>query len=703
MRFARFFMLLAAAGAVYAQTGATWDTSGNSMLKGTYYFRQVYYIPSTTYEGYLGEAVTIYGTMSFDGNGNYTIAASNGVQLIDYSFDAEQVENYANCTATYPCYTTTGTYAISGSGYGVISSPYATGDSVYGLVSSNGVFVGSSTDNSFGYNDMMLAAPLASPAPTNSSFTGTWAAAAFDLSSGSPTTALSLQFTLTPDGNGNLNAGTISGYSGESAALYQQVSSGVKYSFSSGAAVATFPANAELISGQKYLYFSKDGNFMFGGGPITSTTSPFDFIVAVKVTGSPTLSGLYYQAGLDSEFYDNEVNLDSYFGSFDMLAGAAPQTYLGHQRYNDYGGSSVYDYTYSNTISLTGNVYTGADARFIVGAGGAELITTGIYPYLGLSVALQAPCPVGTSPTSVQGQCTTTASGPYLNPTGVVNSASYAPFTAGIAPGELLTMFGSNLADTTQAVVGGSTVSSSLGGVQVSIGGLPAPVFSVAPGQVSAIVPYGVTVGSVVDIQLTNDMGTSNVVTNYVATTAPGVFTQCACGIGYGFIDHLGIGNSVAAVGSPVTDSNPAVEGETLAVGLTGLGAVSPSIADGALGPSGTLSQTTNTIAVDITGTTATTSFSGLLPGLGGEYQLNMTVPTGVTAGPNYLDISGPDSYMSYLLIPVQATAGSTAASATEPAIAVRPRLHRPVKGMPSLRNPQVKKPFSQARITDSR
>jgi uncharacterized protein (TIGR03437 family) len=535
---------------------------------------------------------------------------------------------------------------------------------------------------------MMVAAPLANPAPTGSSFTGTWAAVAFDLSSGSPETALGLQFTLTPDGNGNLNAGTITGYSGESSALYQQLSSGVKYLFSNGAAVATFPANGELVSGQKYLYFSKDGNFMFGGGPITSAT-PFDMIVAVKTTTTPTLSGLYYQAGLDSEFYNNQVDLDSYFGSFNMIPGAAPQTYLGHQRDNDYGGSSVYDYTYSNTISLSGNVYTGAGARFIVGAGGAELITTGIYPYLGLSVALKAPTPAGT--------------GVYLNPTGVVNSASDAPFTAGIAPGELLTLYGSNLAPSTQ-VAGIPFPTTGLGGVQVTIGGFPAAIYYVSATQISAIVPYEVTVGSIVDIQVNNNGNLSNVVTNYVANTAPGVFTQNQNGTGYGEIEHLGIGNSVAVVGSVVTDADPAIEGETLAAYLTGLGAVSPAIADGAPGASSApLNQTTNTIAVDFSGTTGTNTFSGLAPGYSGLYQLNVTVPTGLTAGPNYLDISGPDSYMSYLLIPVQATASSTTTSSdTKAAIAMPPRFRRPVNGKPSLRNQQTKKPFSQARITDN-
>src|ERR1035441_7328250 len=146
---------------------------------------------------------------------------------------------------------------------------------------------------------------------------------------------------------------------------------------------------------------------------------------------------------------------------------------------------------------------------------------------------------------------------------------------------------------------------------------------------------YGVTVGSVVQIQVTNDMGSSNVVTNYVSATAPGVFTQNQQGTGYGEIEHLGIGNSAAPVGSVVTDANPAMPGEALAVYLTGLGAVSPAITDGAVGPSGTLSYATSTIGVQFSGITGTNDFAGLAPNYSGLYQLNVTVPPGLTAGPN--------------------------------------------------------------------
>jgi uncharacterized protein (TIGR03437 family) len=614
------------------------------MLKGQYYFREVYYGVSDKY-GDLNSEGNLYGTVTFDGNGNYSMSG--------HYYDAGIINDSGTFSAS-------GTYSISASGYGYIAGPCfqtppyevtcpATPNPIYGLVSAQGVFVGGYS----GFNNIWVAAPLASPAPTVSSFTGSWTCAAFDLSSGIPNYALSFLFTLNPDGNGNLNAGEITGYEGSGTTPITQNVSGLTYTFSNGMATATFPAGptlpvgSALIAGQKYFYFSPDGNFLFGGSPTSS-----DMIVGVKTSaGTPALAGLYFQAGFD------EVggNLDSWFGSFNVIAGAAPQTVLGHRR-TAYGISgAVTENTYTESISLTGNSFSNRTANYIVGDGGAVVITSGIGPDLGLSVALQAPTPTGT--------------GVFLNPTGIVNAASNAPFTARIAPGELLTLYGSNLASST-LTAGIPFPTTGLGGVHVTIGGLPAAIYYVSPSQISAIVPYGVTVGSVAEIQVTSDMGSSNVVTNYVSATAPGVFTQNQQGTGYGEIEHLGIGNSVAPVGSVVSDANPAMPGETLAVYLTGLGAVSPAISDGAPGPSGPLSYATNTIGVSFSGTSGTNAYAGLAPTYSGLYQLNVTVPTGLPAGPNFLTISGPDSSMSYLLIPIAASTGT--ASAATPADIVR-------------------------------
>ena len=610
-----------------AAQAQTWDTSGNGMLSGTYYFRQVIYVLQDQY-GDLGEAVSLYGNIKFDGNGGYTLTSGQWLAF-DSSVGTAQTGN------------ATGTYSISASGYGFVSNPY-TGDSIYGLVSQQGIFVGSSTDNSYGYNDFFVAAPLASPLPTAANFSGTYVFSNLDLvgvASGQPAGMLSMMFTLTPNGACGLGNTVVTAYAGTTTTPVTQTSSLPTCLFSNGAAVVTFPSNGQLMAGQKYLYFSKDGNFVFGGSPY-SGASPWNMIVGVKVgSGAPNFSGLYYQAGIDEAGGD----LDTFYGALSGGSG----TILGHQRIEDlFFTPAATDFTYTDSYALTsGATYSTPFARYAVGAGGAVRIGSGIGPYLGLSVALQAP--------------TVTGTGVYLNPQGIVNAASWAPFTAGIAPGELLTLFnGSNLAADT--VVSGIPFLTSLDHVQVSIGGLPAPIYYVSPTQVSVIVPYAVA-GPVALVQVTNNGVLSNAVPVFVNQTAPGVFTQTANGLSYGATEHVD--------GSIVTAANPAKIGETVAVFVTGLGAVTPTIADGAPGPTDTLSEVTpGSVTAAIGGVAATVTFAGLAPQLSGLYQIDITVPAGLTAGDNHLYISGPDAYNSQSLIPISTATSAPEAPAITPA-----------------------------------
>ncbi len=187
-----------------------------------------------------------------------------------------------------------------------------------------------------------------------------------------------------------------------------------------------------------------------------------------------------------------------------------------------------------------------------------------------MSVAVQAPQFSG--------------SGVYLNPTGVVNSASSAPFTAGIARGELITLVGTNIGPDTLQVAPAIPFPTTLGGVQVLVNNVPAPIYYVSPNQVAAIVPYQTT-SSVAQIQVVNNGVASNTVTEFVNLTTPGIFTQPAGGVGYAAALHPDF--------SLVTTDSPAQPGETIAVFVTGLGDVFPGIPDGAAGPSPDFSKAT--------------------------------------------------------------------------------------------------------------
>ena len=71
-------------------------------------------------------------------------------------------------------------------------------------------------------------------------------------------------------------------------------------------------------------------------------------------------------------------------------------------------------------------------------------------------------------------------SGVYLNPTGVLNDGSFAPFTAHLSPGGSIALFGTGLASgTTSATT--LPLQNTLGGVQVMINGYAAPLVYVTP------------------------------------------------------------------------------------------------------------------------------------------------------------------------------------------------------------------------------
>src|SRR5579862_2695564 len=99
----------ATAAACVVPTGAPppasgWDTIGDSILKGVYNFRYVQYTVGDQ-QGDLSHAAALYGTICFDGIGNYTIAATP----LD-----------SNPTAATPKLLP-GTYSISATGFGFLS------------------------------------------------------------------------------------------------------------------------------------------------------------------------------------------------------------------------------------------------------------------------------------------------------------------------------------------------------------------------------------------------------------------------------------------------------------------------------------------------------------------------------------------------------------------------------------------------------
>jgi uncharacterized protein (TIGR03437 family) len=620
---------------------AAFDATGDGMLNGTYYFRQVMYNETS------GDDVNIVGNITFNGAGSYTLS------------NATLLDAGSGSTTPVPL-TGGGGYSISASGEGFITaldSADFPNDKVIGLVSHNGIFIGSTTETTTGYNDIFIAVPVSSTPAGNGTLSGTYQLAYFDHTV--PGDAIA---TLTANGGGGatLNATEyVIGTNGAVTTPTQNIS-GVTYSFSNGAAQVNFQASSanNLIGGTEVLYISPDGNFIFGGN-----FNGFDMFVGVRNgTSNPSnYQALYYQAGIDDDYtgYPNFAGLDSYFGAANILSGSAPVPIIAHQRDNSlafYQGSA--DFTYSDLYKLNGDG-SSSDSfyNYWSTADGSIRIGYGVGPYLGLNVSLQAPALNG--------------SGVYLSPVGVVNAASSAPFTAFLSPGEFLTLYGSNLATTTDAA--GLPFPNSLSGVQVLINQVPAPVYFVSPNQVSVVVPFITSPQSVAQVQVVNGQGKSNIVTQFTGESSIGVFTNPVGGLGIAAAERPDF--------SVVSEANPAQEGETIAVYVAGMGAVTNYSTDGTAAPSNPLSDTNlspDVSLIDNSGTlgSGTVAFSGLAPGFAGLYQINFTVPTGLVSGDATLDIfSGVDSESAESYIPITSSTSAARADSTK-----NPRTRRRIR-----------------------
>ena len=215
----------------------------------------------------------------------------------------------------------------------------------------------------------------------------------------------------------------------------------------------------------------------------------------------------------------------------------------------------------------------------------------------------------------------TCAQAPVVSPGGVVNAAN---FVAPVAPGSLVSIFGSNLAPQV-AQAASIPLPASLGGVTVSFNGFLAPLLYVAPGQINAQIPFEVPSNQTVSIVVSNNGVLSAPQTVEVSAYAPGVFSF----EGYAVAIHSD-GSLAAPTGAfPQIASRPAVPGETLQILATGLGPVNPPAITG----DNSLDMLRRTIAtptIMIGGLLAQVPFSGLSPQFVGVYQLNVVVPPGI-------------------------------------------------------------------------
>lgn len=184
-------------------------------------------------------------------------------------------------------------------------------------------------------------------------------------------------------------------------------------------------------------------------------------------------------------------------------------------------------------------------------------------------------------------------------PLHVVNAASFSGNS--VAPGSIVTIFGSNLTNSTASVTDPANPPVTLAGTSVEIGGTAAMLFFVSPTQINAVVSATVAAGTQPVVVL-SPSGTTNGSVVVSVSSPPGLFSMTGTGTNDGAI----IQSLTGRVGAfSVFDGTTATY---LSLFLTG-------------------ANLTATPVVTVAGVSVNVAYAGASPCCSGLQQINVTLP----------------------------------------------------------------------------
>jgi adhesin/invasin len=210
-----------------------------------------------------------------------------------------------------------------------------------------------------------------------------------------------------------------------------------------------------------------------------------------------------------------------------------------------------------------------------------------------------------------------------------------------LGPGTIVQIYGQYLSSQTTAA---STIPlpTTLGGTQVIIGGIQAPIYFVSPGQINAEVPFELKANQLYQIIVNANGATATPDVVQLTTVSPGIATY---GSGTAIAQH--------GDGSLVTEAAPAKPGEYLVMYVSGFGSTTTPVASGSASPSNPLAQPASTPTLTINGEQTTILFAGLTPGLVGLYQVNFQVPADAPNGDLNMVLSQAGIQSNSTILPV--------------------------------------------------
>ena len=218
---------------------------------------------------------------------------------------------------------------------------------------------------------------------------------------------------------------------------------------------------------------------------------------------------------------------------------------------------------------------------------------------------------------------------PRISSNGVVHAAS---FGQKVAPGSLITIFGSDLTSGTASPIG-TPLPTTLLNTQVTVAGRAIPLTYVSPGQINAQLPYETPLGPQRVIVVSETVASPPAQVT-VVPTAPGIFQ-------FGE-NRAVVQNQDASVN---TAANPAKTGSYIVAYLTGGGELDFAVPTGSPAGSDPLSRTRFPAFATINGVPANVLFAGMTPTFIGLMQVNIEVPP-LPPGtyPLVISINGVDS-----------------------------------------------------------
>lgn len=207
----------------------------------------------------------------------------------------------------------------------------------------------------------------------------------------------------------------------------------------------------------------------------------------------------------------------------------------------------------------------------------------------------------------------------------ITNAASFA--AGSIAPGEFVTIFGTNLGPPTLIgphLTQQGTLDTSVSDTRVLFDGIPAPIVYTSASQVTAIAPYTIAGRTSVRVEVEFRGTRSTAVTVPVADSAPALFT----------VGSTSQGAILNQNGTLNTPQNGAPAGSIVSLYATGEGLTDLNLPDGTV-IGDALAKPRLPVTVTIGGTPAEVTYAGSAPGLpGGVLQVNVRVPADAGAGP---------------------------------------------------------------------